>query len=289
MKSLINIHATISYKYFNTKKGTLAVILPGASLLPRSHDHFIKLLKKKTNVLLIKDGYFGLRLLDGQIPTCKAKSPLGCNYLYTSVHRRDNKRATDFNRTTFCKNLHSLITKYPYKKLIILTSSVGTIHGLTYALTYPKEVDMLVLAALPIGSKLLNYILLTLTHLFLSTSPEILLKSLLRLYVLISLGKGVAPIMERTRKHIGARTYLLCLKEIAIFSLWYKQKYEELIARKSAPRTIIIAGNKDPIFNRYCNTPLCQKAYALCRVPARHAPFVEAPEETYHLVKKELP
>lgn len=286
-----NLHVDtdcIRYQFFNNHKSTLAVILPGASLLPRSHDRFIRLLSKKANVLLIKDGYFGLRLLDSQNPMCKASSHLVWNSLDTSVHMKNYNHITDFNRTSFCKNLHQLIHKFPHKKLVFLTSSVGTIHGLTYALNYPGEVDTIVLAALPIGSKLLNYTLFVSTHLLLSTSPDRLLSYILKFYGIISKTKKVAAVMERTRKNIGARTYLLCLKEIAIFSIWYKKGYEELIARKNSPRTIIIAGVDDPIFNRYCNTPMCRKAFAIYRVPARHAPFVEAPNETYKLIENEL-
>ena len=126
---------TIQYHYFENQKDSLVVILPGASLLPRSHDNLIKLLSKRTNVLLVEDGYFGLRILDGK------------------------HKVTDQNRTTFFKNMHEVITTYQHKKLVILASSVGTIHGLTYALNFPDKVDTLVLAALPIGLKLLNFIL----------------------------------------------------------------------------------------------------------------------------------
>ena len=255
---------TIHYRYFSNGKSTLAVILPGANLLPASHDKFIRLLSKKSNVLLINEGYFGLQKLDG------------INFVIWQ------------NRTNFCENLHKLLGKFPYKKLVLLTSSVGTVHGLTYAINYPQDVNALVLAALPIGSNLLNNFLFLGTHLLLSTKPDFLLPFVLRLYAFFSRTKKVAAVMEKTNKNIGARTYLLCLKEIAIFSIWYKKKYEELIAGKNSPRTIIISGIDDPIFNRYCNTPLCQKASALYRVPARHAPFVEAPEETYNIIQKFL-
>src|SRR3989344_1674596 len=95
---------SIHYRFFSNGKSTLAVILPGASLLPASHDKLIRLLSKKSNVLLIKEGYFGLQKLDGK------------------------HGVTDQNRTNFCKNLHSVIGKYPHKRLVILASSVGTIH-----------------------------------------------------------------------------------------------------------------------------------------------------------------
>ena len=63
----------------------------------------------------------------------------------------DIVRETINKEPRLTKKLSRYIIEFPYKKLVLLTSSVGTVHGLTYAINYPQDVNALVLAALPIG------------------------------------------------------------------------------------------------------------------------------------------
>jgi hypothetical protein len=238
---------TIKYKYFVGKNtSTLFVILPLAGGDSSYYTSLIPKLMNLGNVICIESGYFGTTLVDNPD-------------LYKEL-----------SVTTFRDNLHNLLKKFNFEKLYLLGESVGALHAVAYCEKHPEKIKLLILGAPAIyrARKFLTRIHILITNILLSLPINFLFNSVLNMLLrlpsenLKQLGKS----MRHVKNRIGAKSYTLCLKEIALFPLGRN----EVITRILKEKSVIFLGNDDKVFQMLCDRNLCMNSIHLVEVPYGH-------------------
>jgi len=222
---------TITYTEFNPGKKKAILFIPSASQGEFIPMELIKSLPKDRSIIYIHSGYYG-----------NSKS--------------DKKTQSLYSQTTFVKTLHDLIDSLGFTKVTILGGSVGAIHAIELYKHDPDRFDALILGA-PAFRKtkpISNFFMLSFVNLFLLLNPDLMFSIFLRILSVLPKHKGLYIEMSRVLNQLGARSYLLCLREIVLYSK-NKITIENIIKEKG----IIFLGSKDSTFNLLCDKELCEK------------------------------
>lgn len=241
LKVTSETYNTISYKFLNGGR-SLVVIFPRAGARFLAHEKLLVSLNKFKSVLFLESGYFGIS--------------------------RIKQNLENIGMDSFRDNLHSLINKLGYKKLILVGESVGAIHALNYASHYKDEVEIVILSnpALYKPKWLYRLILIPILNLGIKSSPNTLLKGLSKLLMQIPKkgSKKLAETFIRMNHRIGATSYLACLKEIVDFSY----KYESENVKSVLNKTFVLKGKNDIVFDLLCNNEYCKNCLSYIEVPS---------------------
>ena len=234
-------YKTISYKLLNGGN-TVVVILPRAGARLLTHEQLIHSLNKSRSVLFLESGYFGMS--------------------------RAEQDLENFKMDAFRENLHSLIIKLGYKKVILIGESVGAIHALNYANYYKNDVGLVVLSnpALYKSKWLYRMLVLSVLNLGIKTSPNMWLEGTGKLLKSIPTNesKKFGEIFMNMSKTIGARSYLACLKEIADFYHIYETDGVKSILNKC----VVLKGKSDKVFDLFCDKKFCKACLNYIEVPS---------------------
>jgi pimeloyl-ACP methyl ester carboxylesterase len=260
LKITSGTYKTISYKYF--KNGdTLIVILPRAGAFFQTHKKLFTSLGKQGSVLFIETGYFGITKPNGNLKEIEIDS--------------------------FRKFLRELVNRLGYKRIIIIGESVGGVHALYYASKHYNEVALVLLSnpSLYKPSRLYEYLFVPTLKLGLKTSPDSLLITLAKLLKLIpkNNAKQLGNTFLRMNSCISAKSYLHCLEEIVNF----QKKYNCKDIKRVLPKTYVIKGAEDKVFDLLCNGEYCKKCGFYTEVPlAGHGLIDHKHGEVVKLIKQ---
>lgn len=247
---------TITYTEFNPGEKKAILFIPSVSKGNDVPDKLISSLPKDRTVIYIHSGYYG-----------NNKSNAKNQSLYSQDH--------------FVQNLHDLMDTKDYKEITILAGSVGAIHALELFKHDPQKYDALIMGA-PAFRKnkpFSNFIYVHLINLLLLLNPDFLFSIYLKLISLFPSLKVIHRDMVWINDQIGARSYLLCLKEIILYSK--KRSFTKEIIRTKGS---IILGSRDQFFNLLCDRQLCNETKCVV-VDSGHGVLNSSPKEMAKIIK----
>lgn len=219
---------TINFFYFKSNKKKLLVIIPRAGATIDSHRSLIDTLDNIYDIIFIDAGFLG-------------KNPV------------DKSNYQLFLPQTFRTNLKQLLSSLSYKKVEILAESVGALYAIDYALKF-DGVSQLYLSnpAVYRSNLITKWLGIPFLKLSLMTSPGFFLKLVTYFTTKVPLMKtNLAATFKGLEHSVGARSYLMCLDEIASFGMHLPKDIKTVLAK-----TVVLVGENDRVFKNLCNKEL---------------------------------
>lgn len=241
---------TITYTEYNPGQDNCFLFLPPASHGENPPTKLTELLQSLGTVIYVNSGYFGINRIG-------------------------------YAQNIFVQNLHDLLDTKKFCKICIVAGSVGAIHAVALYLHNPKKFTSIIMGA-PAFRKhapAANWFSLIALNLLINLDSELLSAVYLKIISHFPQYKRFYDDLVEIKKDIGAKSFLLCLKEIVEFS--NRKKDTEEVLKKVG---IVALGTKDGYFNNLCDRELCKKAKCF-ELDTMHGIFTEKPQDIFEIVK----